>query len=51
MKRLGYSRYVAQGAAFVVDLMGVEPPPGLLAIHSNYPPAVERRVTRRRSRR
>ena len=43
MIRLGYSRYVAQGGdwgAFVVDLMGVQPPPGLLAIHTNYPGAV-----------
>jgi pimeloyl-ACP methyl ester carboxylesterase len=43
MKRLGYSRYVAQGGdwgAFVVDLMGAQPPPGLLAIHTNYPGTV-----------
>jgi len=43
MKRLGYSRYVAQGGdwgAFVVDLMGVQPPAGLLAIHTNYPGTV-----------
>src|SRR5215218_10716956 len=40
MKRLGYSRYVAQGGdwgAFVVDQMGVQAPAGLLAIHSNMP--------------
>jgi pimeloyl-ACP methyl ester carboxylesterase len=40
MKRLGYTRYVAQGGdwgAFVVDLMGVQAPAGLLAIHSNLP--------------
>jgi pimeloyl-ACP methyl ester carboxylesterase len=39
MRRLGYTRYVAQGGdwgAFVVDLMGVQQPPGLLAIHTNY---------------
>jgi pimeloyl-ACP methyl ester carboxylesterase len=38
MKRLGYERYVAQGGdwgAVVVDLMGVEAPKGLLAIHTN----------------
>jgi len=43
MKRLGYKHYVAQGGdwgAFVVDLMGVEAFPGLLAIHTNYPGAV-----------
>ena len=43
MKRLGYTRYVAQGGdwgALVVDLMGVQAPPGLLAIHTNMPGAV-----------
>jgi pimeloyl-ACP methyl ester carboxylesterase len=43
MKRLGYTRYVAQGGdwgAFVVDLMGVQAPAGLLAIHTNYPGTV-----------
>src|SRR6266567_6779895 len=38
MKRLGYTRYVAQGGdwgAIVTDMMGVQAPPGLLAIHSN----------------
>jgi pimeloyl-ACP methyl ester carboxylesterase len=43
MKRLGYDEYVAQGGdwgAFVVDWMGVQQPPGLLAIHTNYPGAV-----------
>ncbi|MBD3885220.1 alpha/beta fold hydrolase [Phormidium tenue FACHB-886] len=43
MQRLGYSRYVAQGGdwgAFVVDLMGVQAPAGLLAIHTNYPGTV-----------
>jgi pimeloyl-ACP methyl ester carboxylesterase len=40
MKRLGYTRYAAQGGdwgAIVVDLMGVQAPPGLLAIHTNMP--------------
>jgi pimeloyl-ACP methyl ester carboxylesterase len=40
MTRLGYKRYVAQGGdwgAFIVDLMGVQAPSGLLAIHTNYP--------------
>jgi pimeloyl-ACP methyl ester carboxylesterase len=43
MKRLGYTQYIAQGGdwgAFVVDLMGVEAFPGLLAIHTNYPGTV-----------
>jgi pimeloyl-ACP methyl ester carboxylesterase len=38
MKRLGYTRYVAQGGdwgAVVVDFMGVQAPPGLLGIHTN----------------
>jgi pimeloyl-ACP methyl ester carboxylesterase len=39
MQRLGYTRYLAQGGdwgAFVVDQMGLQRPPGLLAIHTNY---------------
>jgi pimeloyl-ACP methyl ester carboxylesterase len=43
MKRLGYSRYVAQGGdwgAFVVDQMGLQAPQGLLAIHTNMPATV-----------
>ena len=43
MKRLGYTRYVAQGGdwgAFVVDQMGLQAPEGLLAIHTNYPGTV-----------
>ena len=40
MRRLGYTRYVAQGGdwgAFVVDQMGLQAPEGLLAIHTNMP--------------
>src|SRR5215207_10071025 len=43
MKRLGYTRYVAQGGdwgAFVVDQMGLQAPEGLLAIHTNMPGVV-----------
>jgi pimeloyl-ACP methyl ester carboxylesterase len=40
MKRLGYTRYGAQGGdwgAIVVDLMAAKAPPGLIGIHSNMP--------------
>src|SRR5215212_5964983 len=43
MKRLGYTRYVAQGGdwgAFVVDQMGLQAPAGLLAIHTSMPATV-----------
>src|SRR5215468_3560708 len=43
MRRLGYTRYVAQGGdwgAFVVDQMGLQEPEGLLAIHTNMPATV-----------
>ncbi|WP_414587322.1 epoxide hydrolase family protein [Scytonema sp. PCC 10023] len=49
MKRLGYTRYVAQGGdwgAFVVDQMGLQAPAGLLAIHTNMPATVPEDVDR-----
>lgn len=43
MKRLGYSRFVAQGGdwgAIITDLMAVQAPAGLIGIHTNMPGAV-----------
>jgi pimeloyl-ACP methyl ester carboxylesterase len=47
MKRLGYTRYVAQGGdwgGLIVDQMGVQAPAGLLAIHTNFPGSVPTEV-------
>jgi pimeloyl-ACP methyl ester carboxylesterase len=47
MKRLGYDRYVASGGDWggqIVDLMGVQAPPELLGIHTNFPGAVRPEV-------
>ena len=43
MKRLGYDRFVAQGGdwgALIVDFMGVQAPPELLAIHTTMAGAI-----------
>jgi pimeloyl-ACP methyl ester carboxylesterase len=43
MKRLGYTKYVAQGGdwgAIVTDLMGAQEPEGLLGIHTNMPKVI-----------
>jgi pimeloyl-ACP methyl ester carboxylesterase len=47
MRRLGYTRYVAQGGdwgAGVVTAMARQAPPGLLGIHTNLPAVVTREV-------
>ncbi len=43
MERLGYQRYAAQGGdwgALIVDVMGVQAPPGLIGIHTNMAGAI-----------
>jgi len=49
MKRLGYTRFVAQGGdwgAIITDYIGVLAPPELLAIHTNMPAAVPDEVSK-----
>ena len=50
MKRLGYTRFVAQGGdwgAVIVDLMGVQAPPELLGIHVNMPGILPTEIAQR----
>ena len=49
MKRLGYTRFVAQGGdwgALITDLIAKEQPPELLGIHTNMPGAVPPDINR-----
>lgn len=49
MKRLGYTRFVAQGGdwgAIITDYIGMLAPPELLAIHTNMPAAVPDEVSK-----
>jgi pimeloyl-ACP methyl ester carboxylesterase len=49
MKRLGYTRYVAQGGdwgALITELLALQAPPGLLGIHTNMPRVVPPEVSK-----
>jgi pimeloyl-ACP methyl ester carboxylesterase len=49
MKRLGYTRFVAQGGdwgAFITEQMGAQAPPELLGIHINLPSAAPPEILR-----
>jgi pimeloyl-ACP methyl ester carboxylesterase len=47
MKRLGYTRFVAQGGDWgnsVTELMALQAPPGLIGIHTNMPATVPEKI-------
>jgi pimeloyl-ACP methyl ester carboxylesterase len=49
MNRLGYDRYVAQGGDWgnaISEVMALQRPPGLLAIHTNMPATVPAEIVR-----
>jgi pimeloyl-ACP methyl ester carboxylesterase len=49
MKRLGYTKYVAQGGDWgnaVSEIMALMAPPGLLGIHTNMPAAVPAEISK-----
>jgi len=49
MKRLGYTRYVAQGGDWgnaVSEIMALQAPPGLLGIHTNMPATVPANIAK-----
>ncbi len=49
MKRLGYTRYVAQGGdwgALVTEVMGAQAPEGLIGIHTNMPGALPPEISK-----
>ena len=49
MKRLGYTRYVAQGGdwgALITEVMGAQAPEGLIGIHTNMPGALPPEISK-----